>query len=95
MFKIELLSTVCVISIGVLVRAFTNQDLAPLVYLAVKHLLYFSPLVGSDILKALITHTPLWDLKCRNDNHSCVSYDLDKTFEFGDNSYRNSNYNYN
>ena len=91
MFKIELLSGVCVISIGVLVKAFGDQDLFRLVYLAVKHLLYFSPLVGSDTVKALIAYTPLWDLRCHNNDHSCVSYDLDKTFYFGDNSYRNSN----
>ena len=80
---------VYLVSMDVLLKMF--PDTTPLIYLAVKHLLYFPPLAGSDALKAFTTHTPLWDLKCHNDDHSCVSYDLDKAFEFRDNSYRNSN----
>ena len=29
------------------------------------------------------------DLRCHGENHSCLSYDLDAAFEFGDNSYKN------
>ena len=79
-------SGVFLISMDVLIKMFPDMT-----YPAVKHLLYFSPLVGSDTVKALIAYTPLWDLRCHNNNHSCVSYDLDKTFYFGDNSYRNNN----
>ena len=47
-------SGVFLISMDVLIKMFPDMT-----YPAVKHLLYFSPLVGSDTVKALIAYTPL------------------------------------